>query len=230
MIEVKVDGVSCTTISGCQLTTMGEAQGASPRFREESIYGRNGKYRALEAYDEYDRKIGFHCESFEAVTGVIALFQGMGKKLEFWHLPGSFFYFDFKSSEYRFNHKHSWDVTVTVIMKPFRYLVASDPVVLTRSGSVVNPGDVASEPVVTVFGQGAVSLTIGRQVMRLNLDTKAVIDCRQGRQTIFDKTGQVRNTLRTAGGFFDIPIGTSGVVFEGNLSRVEIEPGWRYRI
>lgn len=230
MIEVKVDGVSCRTIQGCQLTTMGEAQGASPRFREESIYGRNGKYRALEAYDEYDRKISFHCESFEAVGKIVNLFQGMGRRLEFWHLPGSFFYFDFKSSAYRFNHKHSWDVTITIIMKPFRYLVSSDPLVLTRSGSVVNPGDVPSEPVLTIFGQGAVSLTIGKQVMRLNLDTKAVIDCRQGYQRIYDKTGQVKNTLRTSGGFFDIPTGTVGVVLGGNLTRLEIQPGWRYRI
>lgn len=230
MIEVKVDGVSCTTIAGCQLTTMGEAQGAIPRFREEAVYGLHGRYRALEAYDEYDRKIGFHCESFEAVSQVISLFHGFGKKLEFWHLPGSFFYFDFKDSDYRFNHKYSWDVTVTVIMKPFRYLLQNNPIVLTGSGAVKNVGDVASEPVLTVFGQGPISLTIGPQTMRLNLDAKAVIDCRHGHQCIYDKAGQINNTLRTSGGFFDIPVGTVGVVFGGNLTRLEIQPGWRYRI
>ena len=63
-------------------------------------------------------------------------------------------------------------------MHPFRYLNNDAVVTLTGNGTVNNPGTVYSEPVITIEGNGDVSLTIGKQTMQLTIDTKATIDCR----------------------------------------------------
>ena len=87
-----------------------------------------------------------------------------------------------------------------------------------------------SEPVIEIEGSGDVSLTIGRKTMYLTINTKATIDCRQGKQNIYNATGEIQNTLRKRGGFFEIPVGNTGVTFTGNVSKVTIKPTWRYQV
>ena len=115
-------------------------------------------------------------------------------------------------------------------MQPFRYPKTSEPVVLTSAGTIENIGTVYSEPIVEIEGDGDVSLTIGQKTMYLTVNTKATIDCRQGKQNIYNATGAVQNTLRKRGGFFEIPVGNSGVTFTGNVRKVTIKPNWRYKV
>ena len=72
------------------------------------------------------------------------------------------------------------------------------------------------------------SLTIGTQTMILNLDTKACIDCRHLKQNVYDKYGNVRNSIRIRGGFFEIKPGLNGVATSGNVTAVKIYGNWRY--
>ncbi|HFI0358107.1 TPA: hypothetical protein ACGOWA_001261 [Streptococcus suis] len=231
MLELKVDGISTKTIVGCIVAGLGEDRASSPRFVEETVYGMNGTNRTIEAYDEVDRVLTFHCASLEAVRQLIKLFKGLDKRLEFWHIPNSFYYFDYKSSSYKINHKCSWDVSIKISLKPFRYLSEVEDIVLTQSGAITNIGDIFSEPRIEVFGNGTTSLTIGKQVLRLNLDTKAVIECRHGYQNIYDKNGVIKNSIRISGPFFEIPAQvTSGVVLGSGINRVVIHPRWRCEI
>lgn len=231
MIEVRVDGVSNRTIAGCTLTTLGENRASAPRFIEETVFAMNGLNRTLEAYDETERELGFHCASFEAVRQVIGLFKGLDKQVEFWHIPNSFYYYDYKSSDYKMNTVFSWDVTISIAIKPFRYLKGVQDLTITGSRSLTNQGDVFSEPRIEVFGNGQTSLTIGSQVMRLRLDTKAVIECRHGRQNIYDKNGAIKNSIRLSGPFFEIQPGvTSGVVLGSGIRQVIISPRWRCEV
>ena len=125
---------------------------------------------------------------------------------------------------------HAWKINVKLIMQPFRYQKNIDPVVLTASSTVNNPGTVYSEPLIEVEEDGDVSLTIGRKTMYLAIKTKATIDCRQGKQNIYNATGAVQNTLRKRGGFLEIPTGKVGVSFTGNVRKITIRPNWRYKI
>ena len=115
-------------------------------------------------------------------------------------------------------------------MQPFRYQKASAPVVLTSPGTITNLGSVYSEPIIDIEGSGDVSLTIGQKTMHLTVNNKATIDCRHGKQNIYNATGTVQNTLRKRGGFFEIPVGRSGVTFTGNIRKVTIKPNWRYKV
>lgn len=230
MQSLKVDGVSTSTIAGCMLTKLGEDRASSPRFNEETVFGMNGTNRSIEAYNEYEREIGFHCDSFESVKKIIDFFKGNNKRLELWHIPRSYYLFDYKGGSWKMNAVFSWDVIVTLSIKPFRYLAGFADIQLQSNGTVHNVGDVFSEPQITVFGSGATNLTIGNQVMHLNLDTKSVIECQHGKQNIYDKNGNIKNSIRISGAFFEIPVGSSGVVLGPGITRVEIVPRWRCEV
>lgn len=230
MQSLKVDGVSTSTIAGCMLTKLGEDRASSPRFIEETVFGMNGINRSIEAYNEYEREIGFHCDSFEAVKKIIDFFKGNNKRLELWHIPNSHYLFDYKGGSWKMNTVFSWDVIVTLSIKPFRYLAGVADIQLQSNGIVYNAGDVFSEPQITVFGSGATMLAIGNQVMRLNLDTKSVIECQHGKQNVYDKNGNIKNSIRISGAFFEIPVGSSGVVLGPGITRVKIVPRWRCEV
>lgn len=231
MLEVRVNGVSSRTIAGCMLVGLGEDRASSPRLIEETVFGRNGLNRTIEAYDEVERGLRFHCTSFESVRGIIGLFKGLDKQLELWHIPNSFYYFDYKSSQYHMNTVFSWDVVISIAVQPFRYMKNVQDIVLTGNKTIENSGDVFSEPRIEVFGNGQTSLTIGNQVMRLHLDTKAIIECRHGRQNVYDKNGAIKNSIRLSGSFFEIPATSRiGVVLGSGISRVVISPRWRCEV
>ena len=115
-------------------------------------------------------------------------------------------------------------------MQPFRYPKNVAPVVLTSAGTIENIGTVYSEPIIEIEGNGDVSLTIGRKTMYLSIIGKATIDCRQGKQNIYNANGTVQNTLRKRGGFFEIPVGRNGVTYTGNVRKITIRPNWRYLV
>ena len=118
---------------------------------------------------------------------------------------------------------HAWTLEIKLKMHPFRYLNNYAAVILAGNGTVNNPGTVYSEPIITIEGNGDVSLTIGKQTMQLTIDTKATIDCRHKKQNVYDKNGNLKNTLRKRGGFFEIAPGTSGVAVSGTVSKITIK-------
>ncbi|HEM6498933.1 hypothetical protein [Streptococcus suis] len=231
MLDIKIDGVSTSSIAGVQLVNSGENVSSVKRFNTNTVYGMNGTSRELEAYDEKERTLQFHCQSFSDVTNLISLFDGQDKKIEFWYIKGSFYYYDFVEAKYSPVTMLSWDVEINISVKPFRYVKDVPDLVMTKSGVLKNIGTIYSEPKIIVEGSGAVSLTIGSQVMRLQLDTKATIECRHGFQNIYDKNGNLKNSIRQSGSFFEIPAGQSvGVVLGNGITKVTISPRWRYKV
>lgn len=231
MLDIKIDGVSTSSIAGVQLVNSGENVSSVKRFNTNTVYGMNGTSRELEAYDEKERTLQFHCQSFSDVTNLISLFDGQDKKIEFWYIKGSFYYYDFVEAKYSPVTMLSWDVEINISVKPFRYVKDVPDIVMTKSGVLKNIGTIYSEPKIIVEGSGAVSLTIGSQVMRLQLDTKATIECRHGFQNIYDKNGNLKNSIRQSGSFFEIPAGRSvGVVLGNGITKVTISPRWRYKV
>ena len=157
-------------------------------------------------------------------------FQSNDNILEFSYQLGSTFYANFLSANYKPKGHHGWELSIKLDMQPFRYPKNVIPVVFTRAGTIENIGTVYSEPIIEIEGSGDVSLTIGRKTMHFTVNNKTTIDCRQGKQNIFNASGAVQNTLRKRGGFFEIPVGLNGVTFTGNVRKVTIRPNWRYLV
>lgn len=231
MFYMIINGFNTSTIPHCVVTDFGEVEAAKPHAESVDVYGLNGSYRVLDgSYESYERTISFYVPKLVDISTIVDKFQPKENVIEFSYQLGSYFYADFSGATYNRNGMHAWKIDVKLIMQPFRYQKTVDPVVLTASGTINNLGTVYSEPIIEIEGDGDVSLTIGRKTMYLAIKTKATIDCRQGKQNIYNATGAVQNTLRKRGGFLEIPTGKVGVSFTGNVRKITIRPNWRYKI
>ena len=231
MFYMIINGFNTSTIPHCVVTDFGEAEAAKPHAESVDVYGLNGSYRVLDgSYESYERTISFYVPKLVDISTIVDKFQPKENVIEFSYQLGSYFYADFSGATYNRNGMHAWKIDVKLIMQPFRYQKIVEPVVLTASGTINNLGTIYSEPIIEIEGDGDVSLTIGRKTMYLAIKTKATIDCRQGKQNIYNATGAVQNTLRKRGGFLEIPTGKVGVSFTGTVRKITIRPNWRYKI
>lgn len=226
-----INGFNTSTIPNCYVVDFGEVSGAEPRGEVASLHGVNGSYRILDgSYNSYERTFKFYIKKLLDISVIVDKFQSNDNILEFSYHPESVFYANFLTATYKPNGNHAWELTIKLTMQPFRYQKSVAPVVLTSTGTIDNIGTVYSEPVLEIEGDGDVSITIGNKTMYLSLKNKATVDCRQGRQNIYNATGAIQNTLRKRGSFFEIPVGRSGVTFTGNVRKVTIRPNWRYKV
>lgn len=231
MFYMIINGFNTSTIPHCVVTDFGEAEAAKPHAESVDVYGLNGSYRVLDgSYESYERTLSFYVPKLVDISTIVDKFQPKENVIEFSYQLGSYFYADFSGATYNRNGMHAWKIDVKLIMQPFRYQKSVDPVVLTASGTITNLGTIYSEPIIEVEGDGDISLTIGRKTMYLAIKTKATIDCRQGKQNIYNATGAVQNTLRKRGGFLEIPTGKVGISFTGTVRKITIRPNWRYKI
>lgn len=226
-----INGFNTSTIPNCYVVDFGEVSGAEPRGEVASLHGVNGSYRILDgSFNSYERTFKFYIKKLTDISVIVDKFQSNDNILEFSYHPESMFYANFLNATYKPSGNHAWELTIKLTMQPFRYQKNVNPEVFTTSGTITNPGTVYSEPVLEIEGDGDVSITIGNKTMYLSLQNKATVDCRQGRQNIYNATGSIQNTLRKRGGFFEIPVGRSGVTFTGNVRKVTIRPNWRYKV
>lgn len=231
MFYMIINGFNTSTIPHCVVTDFGEVEAAKPHAESVDVYGLNGSYRVLDgSYESYERTISFYVPKLVDISTIVDKFQSKENVIEFSYQLGSYFYADFSGATYNRNGMHAWKIDVKLIMQPFRYQKSVEPLVLTASGTITNLGTIYSEPIIEVEGDGDISLTIGRKTMYLAIKTKATIDCRQGKQNIYNATGAVQNTLRKRGGFLEIPTGKVGVSFTGTVRKITIRPNWRYKI
>lgn len=226
-----INGFNTSTIPNCYVVDFGEVSGAEPSGEVASLHGVNGSYRILDgSFKSYERTFKFYIKKLTDISVIVDKFQSNDNILEFSYHPESVFYANFLTATYKPNGNHAWELTIKLTMQPFRYPKSVAPVVLTSAGTIDNIGTVYSEPIIEIEGDGDISITIGNKTMYLSLKNKATVDCRQGRQNIYNATGSIQNTLRKRGGFFEIPVGRSGVTFTGNVRKVTIRPNWRYKV
>lgn len=228
---VKINNVILPT-NHYTLVNAGEIQVAKKRITEENkIYGANGTYVVSDgAYESQDRILKISAVDFDKVVELCNIFNDEDNEIEFDHLKSSKYYADLIDITYSKQGNKRWLVNIKLRYNPFRYLADNGLLTLGARGSITNVGDVFSEPVIEIEGNGEVSLTIGQQTMVLNLDTKAIIDCRHQKQNVYDKNRNIKNSIRVRGGFFEIPPGLQGVVTNGNVSRMRIKGNWRWRL
>ena len=117
------------------------------------------------------------------------------------------------------------EYTLTFTCAPFRYMRNVAMVTRTASGTLANPGTVHSLPRITVFGTGTRTLTINGRAIVLNL--------LQGNLTLDSALkichfGNVAQNNRMVGDFPRFEVGSNTVTLGTGITRVEIEPRWRF--
>ncbi len=128
----------------------------------------------------------------------------------------------------RLGEVDDYEIDVTFTCNPFSYNLEKDIKTYDSNGTIHNETSVVMYPKITIYGSShnQTSLTIGKQVVRFkNLIEKIVIECKQGEQNVFDKDGDLLNSVML-GSFFEIEPGTHGIALGNGISKVEIECRW----
>lgn len=111
--------------------------------------------------------------------------------------------------------------------QPFKYEVVNTPItILTNDEVIVNPGSIYSEPIVSVFGEGAITLWIENQKVELkNINTKIILD-----SVIIDAYDDNLMNLnhRVTGDFIKLRVGNNLIRWTGDVRKVMIVPNWRW--
>lgn len=228
--KVIIDDFDTSSIPNCVLTGYDVGDILSPSFVENEAYGMNRTSRELESYNESKPTIMWHLSTFDDAVNLVNHLDGLGKTIEFWHIPKSFYYYDCLSVKINAVTMSSWRVTLKLALYPFRYVKDVSDVTIAGNGNINNTGNVFSEPKIVVEGTGKGTLTVGKQVMELNLSGKATIECKHGQQCIYDGEGNVKNSIRIRGSFFEIQPGTQGIAVSGGITKTIISPRWRYKV
>lgn len=228
---VKINNVILPT-NHYTLIDAGEIQVAKKRITEENkIYGANGTYVVSDgAYESQDRILKISAVDFDKVVELCNIFNDEDNEIEFDHVKSSKYYADLIDINYSKQGNKRWLVNIKLRYNPFRYLADDGLIALGANGSITNVGNIFSEPIIEIEGNGDVTLTIGNQSMDLKLELKAYIDCRHLKQNVYDRNKTLKNSIRKRGGFFEIQPGIQGVTTRGNVSRIRIKGNWRWRV
>ena len=110
--------------------------------------------------------------------------------------------------------------------KPFWYVDTVPAITVTQSGSfVTNPGNVYAEPVITVYGSGTITLMVGLMIIELE-GISGSITLNSSLQEAYSGTTGMNNAM--SGDFPILLPGANAISWAGNVSRVVVEPHWRY--
>ena len=116
--------------------------------------------------------------------------------------------------------------TVNFRCKPFWYAESAPAITVTQSGTfVTNPGNVYAEPVITVYGSGTITLMVGMSIADLSgIAGSITLDT-----PLMEAYSGVTSMNSAMSGEFPVLLpGANAISWTGNVSKVVIEPHWRY--
>ena len=194
------------------------------------VPGRSGSLTMLEGDMVYDDMV-LACTCFVAdparIPEIAAWLRGSGM-VTFANRQGGFYYAHVTNQIpfekiLRGNPHRSFAVTFRC--KPFFYLNPVEPITVTTSGSfVTTPGTVSSEPVITVYGTGDITLMVGMSIVELSTVPNSIV-----LDTPLLEAYQEHNSLNIlmSGDFPVLSPGKNAVSWLGSVSHVVIQPNWR---
>ena len=109
--------------------------------------------------------------------------------------------------------------------QPFTYLTEGlNPVTLTASGTITNPGLLDADPIITVTGTGTLSLTINARVYHVNSPAGSIT--LDSARLVAHVSGRVQ-TDALSEAFPTFKPGVNRITLGAGISQVAIVPNWR---
>lgn len=111
---------------------------------------------------------------------------------------------------------------------PFKYSVNAygDTLELTTATKVRNSGSIYSEPIITVYGSGDITLTINEKDFPLYSVNESITIDSEMMEVFKGNTNQ--NSKYGAVEFPRLEVGENEISWTGNVEKVEIYPKWRW--
>ena len=119
-----------------------------------------------------------------------------------------------------------YNFTVDTIIEPFDYMISGTYKIRARNGNVIkNQGTYASTPIITVYGTGEATISIGAYSFYIkNLNGSATINSEALK--CYKGTENVETQVKGSFPIFDV--GSSKIKLPGNVTHLDIIPNWRY--
>lgn len=223
------NGVKCTEY-GVRVTELPPVTLPAERVTYTNVPGRAGSLTTLEAGDVYDDMVlAAQCAIADPskIPAIAAWLKGAGT-VTFANRQGGFYHarivnqIPFEKILRGNPHRR---FTVNFRCKPFFQLDDSPETAIPRSGDfLTNPGCVASRPSITITGSGDITLMVGMQIIELtNVEESITIDSRM--EEVYK--GDTLCNEKMAGDFPVLEPGANAVSWDGDVSRVVIQPNWQ---
>lgn len=195
-----------------------------------NVPGRSGSLTTLEGDDVYDDLL-LTADCFIAdpsrIPAIAAWLKGSGT-VTFANRQGGFYHAQIVNQipfEKILRGNPHRAFAINFRCKPFWYQAGVEPITLTTSGTfITNPGIVFSEPVITVYGSGEVTLMVGMTITELEITGSITLDT----PLMEAYTGSTSMNNRMSGDFPTLLPGQNSVSWTGNVSRVVVQPNWRH--
>ena len=202
------------------------------RSKQTDIPGRPGTLTTLEGDDVYDEMtLTATCliRGPEYIPAIAGWLKG-GGTVEFANRPGGFYHARIANQiEFEKILRGNPHCTFGVNFRcspPFWYMNDPEDVEITASSCVlVHPGNIYSEPVITVYGTGDITLIINDSFVELTgVDGSITLD------SVIQEAyqGEVLQNEKLKGEFPILKPGNNLVSWTGNVSRLVIQPNWRF--
>ncbi len=223
------NGVRCTEY-GIHITEQPPVTIPAERATFTNVPGRSGSLTTLEGNDVYDDLL-LTASCFIAdparIPAIAAWLRGSGQ-VTFANRQGGFYYARLVNQipfEKILRGNPHRAFAVNFRCRPFWYQTGVQPITLTTWGTfITNPGSVFSEPVITVYGSGEVTLMVGMTITELEVTDNITLDT----PLMEAYSGSTSMNSRMSGDFPTLLPGQNAVSWTGNVSRVVVQPNWRY--
>ena len=214
---------------GIIVTAMPETVRAERRIESITVAGRNGSLHTDEGvYESYDRTMECALIKRARLDEITAWLVGSGE-MTFSTEPD-------KVYRVTIANKISIAQMMRVFQKfqvvmdtqPFKYSVnaVGDALELTAPTTIRNSGTVYSEPIITVYGSGDITLTVnGADFPLYGVQESITIDSEM--MEVFK--GDTNQNGKYGGAEFPrFEVGKNEISWTGNVSKIKIQPRWRW--
>ena len=224
------NGVDCRT-KGIHVSELPPITIPLERSKQTNVPGRPGSLTQLEGDDVYDDMI-LTATCFIAdpaqIPAIAAWLKGKGT-VTFANRTGGHYNARIANQipfEKVLRGNPHCSFAVNFRCYPFWYQENVSDVTITTSGdTITNPGSVYSEPLITVYGSGNITLMVGITIVELtNVSSSIVLDC--ALKEAYKGTTLMNDHM--SGDFPVLKPGLNAVSWSGNVTRIVIKPNWRY--
>ena len=200
----------------------------SPKRRDETftVPGRHGNLTTTDgAFESYIRSTEFIVKDKKKIDEICAHFKGSG-----WLIFSSEPDRKYKArvaNQIEFSHiiRRFKRFVVEFEIQPFGYDVFEQTLVKTAPFSLFNIGTVDSEPIITLFGTGNITLYVNNQSISLK-EIAGSITIDSEMQNAYNGAASMNNKM--SGNFPILSLGENHITWLGNITKLEIRPNWRY--
>lgn len=214
---------------GVYVTRMPETVRPERRIESITIAGRNGSLHTDDGvYESYDRTMECALKRRAKLDEVAAWLVGSGDII-FSTEPDKIYKITIANKVSIAQMMKTFQkFIVTMDTQPFKYSVNSfnDKKILTEPTRIKNRGTEYSQPVITVYGNGGITLTInGVDYPMDSVDNYITIDSEM--MEVFKDSANQNSKFKSAD-FPRFETGENSISWTGDVDRVEIDPRWRW--